>query len=144
AIFLLFLVYLFHSIDRNILSIVAQPIKEDLHLADWQLGLLTGFAFSMLYVLVGFPMARLADRANRIRLLSICAICWSAMTALCGLSANFVQLCLARMGVGIGEAGCLPASHSLISDYFPAASRAKALSIFGLGLPLGGLVGMII
>ncbi len=144
ALSLLFAVYLFNSIDRYIVSVIAQPIKEELHLADWELGLMTGFAFSMLYVLVGFPMAKLADRKNRVNILSICLVIWSGMTALCGLSANFIQLCLFRMGVGIGEAGCLPASHSLISDYFSSKKRAKALAIFGLGLPLGGLVGMIV
>lgn len=144
AIFLLFVVYTFHSIDRNILSILAQPIKEDLKLADWQLGLLTGFAFSTLYVIAGVPMARLADRGNRIKLVSICAMIWSGMTMLCGVSANFVQLCLARMCVGIGESGYLPASHSLISDYYPPSLRAKALALFGMGLPIGGLIGMMI
>ncbi len=144
AIAILFVVYLFNSIDRNIISVIAQPIKEELQLADWQLGLLTGLAFSILYVVAGFPMARWADKARRVNILSICILVWSAMTALCGVSANFVQLCLFRMGVGVGEAGCLPASHSLIGDYFPSSSRAKALAIFGLGLPLGGLVGMIV
>lgn len=144
VIVMLFFVYLFNSIDRYIITVIAQPIKEELQLADWQLGLMTGFAFSFLYIMVGFPMARLADRKNRVNILSICVVAWSAMTALCGLSANFIQLCLYRMGVGIGEAGCLPTSHSIISDYFPPERRARALAMFGLGLPLGGLVGMLV
>lgn len=142
ALSVLFLVYFFNNLDRSILSILSQPIKEELGLTDWQLGLMTGFAFSLLYMVFGFPMARLADRGNRSRLLALCVLVWSGMTALCGLTTNFLQLCLARGGVGVGEAGCLPAAHSLISDLFPAQKRAKALAIFGLGLPLGGLAGV--
>lgn len=144
SLYVLLLVYLLNNLDRFILSILAQPIKEDLKLADWQLGLLTGFAFSLLYILVGFPMARLSDRANRSLILSLCVAFWSIMTALCGVATNFVQLCLFRAGVGVGEAGCIPASHSLISDLFPAHSRTRAMSIFGLGLPLGGFAGVVI
>lgn len=140
---LLLLVHLSSSMDRFIVSIAGQAIKQDFALADWQLGLLTGFAFSVLYVVCGFPLARLADRANRVTIISVCLVAWSAMTALCGLAANFVQLLVFRMGVGIGEAGCLPPSHSLITDYFPGRRRTTAIACFGLGLPLGALVGMV-
>lgn len=144
ALSVLFLIYLLNTLDRSILSILSQPIKEELGLADWQLGLMNGLAFTLLYMAAGFPMARWADRGNRTAILSGCLFVWSAMTALCGLAGNFIQLCLFRAGVGMGEAGCLPASHSLISDLFPPYKRTKALAIFGLGLPLGGLVGMTV
>src|SRR5690606_18655251 len=110
----------------------------------WQLGFLTGFAFSAVYLVFGFPMARIADKGNRVTILSICIALWSIMTAVNGLASSFVQLALARMGVGVGEAACLPASHSLISDYYPPKRRTKALATFGLGYPIGALVGMII
>jgi MFS family permease len=140
---ILFVVYLFSSMDRTIVSIAGEPIKQALGLADWELGLLNGLAFSVLYVGLGIPLARLADRSHRVRIISACLFFWSAMTALCGVAANFVQLVLFRMGVGVGEAGCLPTSHSLIRDYFPPSLRTTALALFGLGLPLGGLAGMI-
>jgi predicted MFS family arabinose efflux permease len=144
ALSVLFLVYFFNNLDRSTLTILSQPIKEELGLADWQLGLMTGFAFSVLYLAVGFPMARLADRGNRSLLLSGCVLVWSVMTAICGLATTFVQLCLLRAAVGVGESGCLPTSHSLISDLFPPERRAKALALFGLGMPLGGLAGVTI
>ncbi|HWW63421.1 MAG TPA: MFS transporter [Sphingomonadaceae bacterium] len=143
ALAILFAVYFFSSVDRSIFGILAQPIKEELLLADWQLGFLTGLAFSAVQLLFGFPMARLADKGNRVSILSACVALWSVMTALCGLSMSFIQLSLFRMGVGVGEASCLPASHSLISDYFPPGSRTKALAIYGLGYPIGGLLGTI-
>jgi predicted MFS family arabinose efflux permease len=138
---LLFIVNLSNNLDRSIMFILAQPIKEEFALADWQLGLMNGFSFSIVFLLLGFPMARLADRGNRTAILSLCVTAWSAMTALCGLTTTFLQLCFCRAGVGIGEAGCLPASHSLISDYFPREARTRALALYGLGLPLGGLAG---
>lgn len=141
---ILFLVYLTSSMDRTIVSIVGEPIKNELALADWQLGLLSGFAFSLLYIGLGLPLARLADRGNRVNIITVCLSVWSAMTALCGTVGNFAQLVAFRMGVGVGEAGCLPTSHSLISDYFPPSQRTTALALFGLGLPLGGLGGMIL
>jgi len=139
---ILLLIYLTSSMDRMLVSIAGEPIKRELGLADWQLGVLNGIAFSVLYVGLGLPLARLADRGNRVTIIAICLAAWSAMTALCGLALNFVQLALCRMGVGIGEAGCVPASHSLISDYFPSSRRTTALALFGLGLPLGGLISM--
>ena len=140
----LFVVYFFSSVDRSIFSILAQPIKEELLLADWQLGFLTGFAFSAVHLVFGFPMAWVTDKGNRVTILSICVAFWSVMTALCGIAGNFVHMTLARMGVGVGEAACLPASHSLISDYYPPLRRTKALAIYGLGYPAGALVGMVI
>jgi|GEM_PF-47634 len=140
----LFSVYFFSSVDRSIFGILAQPIKEELLLADWELGFLTGFAFSAVHLAFGFPMARLADKGNRVSILSICVAFWSIMTALCGVATSFVTLTLARMGVGVGEASCLPASHSLISDYFPRSNRTKALAIYGLGYPIGAFVGSIV
>jgi MFS family permease len=141
---ILFLVYLTSSMDRMIVSIIGEPIKNELRLADWQLGLLSGFAFSLLYIGLGVPLARLADRRKRVTIITVCLTVWSAATALCGLATSFAQLVLFRMGVGVGEAGCLPTSHSLISDYFPSSQRTTALALFGVGLPLGGLGGMII
>jgi MFS family permease len=140
----LFTVYFFSSVDRSIFGILAQPIKEELLLADWQLGFLTGFAFTAVHVLFGFPMARLADKGNRVSILSLCIAFWSLMTAVSGMCVNFLQLSLARMGVGVGEAACMPVSHSLISDYFPPGKRTKSLAIFGLGYPIGALFGMVI
>jgi MFS family permease len=144
ALGVLFVVYFFSSIDRSIVGILAQPIKEELLLTDTQLGFLTGFAFSAVYMLFGLPMARIADRGRRVNILAFCVAFWSIMTALCGMSVNFTQLCLARMGVGVGEAGCLPTSHSLISDYFPLSHRTKALAIYGLGYPAGALAGSVV
>lgn len=141
---MLFVVYFFSSVDRSIFGILAQPIKEELLLADWELGFLTGFAFSAVHLGFGLPMARLADKGNRVSILSFCVAFWSVMTALCGLATNFLTLCLARMGVGVGEASCLPASHSLISDYFPRGNRTKALAIYALGYPVGAFAGSIV
>jgi len=140
----LFIVYFISSVDRSIFSILAQPIKEELLLNDLQIGFLTGFAFSAVHLLFGFPMAWVSDKGNRVNILTICIAFWSIMTAVCGMCTNFIQLTLARMGVGVGEAACLPASHSLLSDYYPPYRRTKALAIFGLGFPAGALIGMIV
>src|SRR5690606_25951516 len=101
----LFLVYVSSSMDRMIVSIAGEPIKNELLLSDWELGLLNGFAFTVLYIGLGIPLARLADRGNRRAIITACLVVWSAMTALCGVAANFVQLVLCRMGVGVGESG---------------------------------------
>lgn len=140
ALFVLLLAYICNFVDRNILSIVAQPMKEELGLADWELGLLGGLAFALFYVTMGLPIARLAERHNRVRIISVLLIAWSAMTAVCGLAQNFTQMLLARIGVGVGEAGCSPASHSLIADYFPRATRTTALSIYSIAIPAGPLI----
>lgn len=142
----LLIVYIFNFLDRQIVTILAEPIKRDLLLSDTQLGLMTGLAFALFYAILGIPIARYADRpgSNRVGLISVSLVLWSGMTALCGLAQNFSQLLLARVGVGVGEAGCTPAAHSLISDMVPAGRRASAIAFYGLGIPIGGLLGMII
>ena len=142
----LLVVYIFNFLDRQIVSILAEPIKNDLGLSDTQLGLLTGLAFALFYVSLGIPIARYADRpnANRVGLISLSLVLWSGMTMISGFAQNFTQLLLARVGVGVGEAGCTPAAHSLISDAVPQSRRASAIAFYGLGIPIGGLLGMII
>ena len=131
------IVYTFNFIDRQIIAILSPAIKEDLGLSDSMLGLLKGLAFAVLYTTLGIPIAWLADRWNRVSIVSISLALWSGFTALSGFAANATQLALARVGVGIGEAGCSPPAHSLISDYFPKEKRASALSIYSLGIPFG-------
>lgn len=140
---LLFLVYVFNFVDRQILAILQESIKQDLGLADWQLGILGGLAFGLFYATLGIPIARLADRWIRTRIIAISLAVWSAMTALCGTATSFMTLALFRVGVGVGEAGCSPPAHSLISDYFPRDQRATALSIYALGIPIGVMVGFM-
>lgn len=140
---LLLLVYTFNFIDRTIVATLGQAIKVDLRISDAQLGLLQGLAFAIFYTTLGIPLARLAERVNRINLIAICLALWSGMTALCGAAANYTQLFLYRMGVGIGEAGCSPPAHSLITDLYPAKFRATALSIYSLGIPLGTMFGAV-
>ena len=137
VLFLLTCVYTFNFVDRQIIGILSPAIKADLGLADWQLGVLKGFAFAVLYTVLGIPIARLADRANRVTIISVALALWSGFTAISGLCNNFVQLALARIGVGIGEAGGSPPAHSLISDYFPKENRAGALAIYAMGIPIG-------
>ncbi len=137
VLLLLTAVYTFNFIDRQIMGIIAPAIQADLKLADWQLGLLLGPAFAVLYAVMGIPIARLADRWNRVSIITIALICWSGFTALSGFAQNFGQLALARIGVGIGEAGGSPPSHSLISDLYPKEKRAGALSVYALGIPIG-------
>ena len=134
---LLTLVYTFNFIDRQIIAILSPAIKADLGLADWQLGILKGFAFAVLYTTLGIPIARLADRANRVTIISVSLALWSGFTAISGACQNFTQLALARIGVGIGEAGGSPPSHSLISDYYPKEKRAGALAVYAMGIPIG-------
>jgi MFS family permease len=134
---LLTLVYGFNFIDRQIVGILAPFIQQDLGLTNTQLGLLIGLAFATFYTLVAIPIAWLADRYNRVNILSIALAVWSGFTALTGLAGNFVQIGLARMGVGIGEAGGSPPSHSIISDLYPKEERAGALGVYSMGIPLG-------
>ena len=136
-------VYIFNFIDRQILVILQESIKNDLGLSDTQLGLLTGFAFAIFYVTLGIPIARLADRSNRKRIIAISLAVWSIMTVLSGRAMNFVQLLLARIGVGIGEAGASPPAHSIISDYYPANKRATALATYSMGIYIGILLGYL-
>lgn len=137
VLFVLVVVYTFNFIDRLLISIVQEAIKEDFGVSNFMLGLLGGPVFAVLYTTLGIPIARFAERANRITIVSIGAAIWSFMTAACGFAGNFVQLALCRLGVGIGEAACVPPSQSAIADYFPADRRASALGIFSLGIPFG-------
>ncbi|HJP34942.1 MAG TPA: MFS transporter, partial [Gammaproteobacteria bacterium] len=144
ALGVLVVVYTFNFIDRQILSILMQSIKIDLGLSDQALGFLAGFAFAAFYATMGIPIALWADRGNRRNLISLALAIWSAMTALSGMAQNFTHLALARIGVGIGEAGCSPPAHSLISDYYPPEQRATALGIYSMGIPLGIMFGLFI
>jgi MFS family permease len=141
ALGILFVGYVVNFVDRSILAILLEPIKMELDLNDTQLGLLGGLAFALFYTTLGIPIAALADRWSRVKILSIAMVVWSGMTALCGFAQSFALLLLARIGVGVGEAGASPPSHSLISDYFPIETRATALSIYALGIPFGSMVG---
>lgn len=144
ALVLLTIVYSFNFVDRQLLAILQESIKADLSLTDSQLGLLTGFAFAVFYVTAGIPIARWADRGNRRNILAISLFIWSGMTAVSGLVANFGQLLVARIGVGIGEAGGSPPSHSIISDIFPPDRRASALGFYSMGVNIGILFGFLL
>ena len=143
---ILLVVYIFNFLDRQIVNILAEPIRRDLNISDTQIGLLTGIAFALFYTVLGLPIARYADRpgTDRAKLIAGALAIWSGMTALCGLAQNFGQLLLARVGVGVGEAGCTPAAHSLIADSVPPERRASALAFYALGIPIGSLLGMLI
>lgn len=136
--------YFFSYMDRQILAILQELIRADLGLSDTQLGLLAGFAFAIFYATLGIPVARLADRGNRVNIIAIALTLWSLMTAVCGLAQNFIQLLLARIGVGVGEAGSSPPSHSIIADLYPPEKRAGAMGIYSLGVVLGTALGTII
>lgn len=142
ALGVLVAVYTFNFIDRQILSILIEPVKTDLGLSDTAMGLLTGFAFATFYVTLGIPIARIADRTNRRNLIAGAISIWSLFTAVSGLAQNFWHLLIARIGVGVGEAGCSPPAHSMIADYYPAEQRATALGIYSLGIPFGIMFGL--
>ena len=144
AIGILLVVYTFNFIDRQIIAILSPAIKADLGLSDTQLGLLKGSAFALFYSLASIPIARLADKKNRVTIISVSVAFWSAMTALCGAATSYLGLLAARVGVGIGEAGCSPPAHSLVSDYFRKEERATALGIYSLGGPFGSLFGILL
>ena len=137
---MLTLVYVLSSMDRLLIGVVAQPIIDDFQLKDWEFGLLSGFGFMITFTLAGIPIARAAERFNRIRIIAVCLLVWSLMTMLCGFAWGFISLLIFRIGISVGEAGCVPPANSIIGDYFPARSRAKAMAIFGLGVPLGGVI----
>lgn len=143
VLFMLMIVYTFNFIDRQILVILQEHIKADLDLSDTQLGLMTGFAFAVFYVVMGLPIARLADRSNRRNIITIALTVWSGMTAISGFAQNYWHLLLARIGVGIGEAGGSPPAHAMISDYYPPEERATALSIYSTGIYVGIMVGFL-
>jgi predicted MFS family arabinose efflux permease len=144
VILLLTLAYTLNSADRTLIAIIGQPLKLDLNLTDAQLGVLIGTAFATLYAFSGLPVARLAERFNRVIIISTALTLWSALTALCGTAANFTQLLVLRMAVGVGEAGCTPPAHSLISDYFSASRRSTALSIYSCGISFGYMLSAVV
>ncbi|HNR76754.1 MAG TPA: MFS transporter, partial [Parvularculaceae bacterium] len=144
VLFILVVVYTFNFIDRQIVGILAVPIKEELALSDTQLSLMGGLAFALFYTFLGVPIALLADRKSRVWIISIALGLWSLMTAMCGLAQNFTHLFLARLGVGVGEAGGVAPAYSLIADYFPPEKRARALSIYSFGIPIGSAAGILL
>jgi len=144
VLFILVVVYTFNFIDRQIVGILAVPIKADLGLSDTQLSLMGGLAFALFYTFLGIPIAWLADRKSRTWIMTAALAIWSAMTAACGLAQNFAQLFLARLGVGVGEAGGVAPAYSLISDYFPPHQRARALSVYSFGIPVGSALGILL
>lgn len=144
VVWLLFLIAVVNFFDRQIINILAEQIKRDLQLADWQLGMLTGLAFAALYTLFGIPVALFADRSNRARIITGSLAAWSLFTATCGLAQNYTQLLLSRLLVGLGEAGCQPPSLSLISEYAPRETRSKAMGVYALGIPAGSLAALIL
>jgi len=140
----LVVVYTFNFIDRQIVGILAVPIKAELGLSDSQLGLMGGLAFALFYTLLGIPIARLADRVSRTGIMTAALALWSLMTAMCGVTHTFAQLFMARVGVGVGEAGGVAPAYSLICDYFPTKERARALSVYSFGIPVGAAVGIVL
>jgi len=139
----LLIVYVFNFIDRTIINILTEPIKLSFGLEDWQMGLLGGPAFAVLYTFLGIPIARGAEKYNRVIIISLAVTVWSLFTALCGFAMSFMMLFLFRIGVSIGEAGCVPPAQSLIADYFKPSRRATAVSIFALGVPLGAMLASV-
>jgi MFS family permease len=135
-------VYVLNFLDRQLLSILAKPIQDELGVSDGQLGLLTGLYFAMFYCILAIPVGWLADRTNRVKVLAISCGLWSAATAACGLAGSYPQLAAARMAVGVGEAGGVPPSYAIISDYFPSGTRGTALSLFNMGPPIGMALGV--
>jgi len=135
-------VYVLNFLDRQLLSILAKPIQDELGVTDGQLGLLGGLYFAMFYCILAIPVGWLADRTNRMRVVAFSCALWSAATAACGLAANYPQLATARMAVGVGEAGGVPPSYAIISDYFPPGTRGTALSLFNMGPPIGQALGV--
>ncbi len=141
---MLFVVYVVNFIDRQILAILLEPIKQELQVSDTAMGFLTGIAFALFYTFAGIPIARWADRGTRRTIIALGVLVWSGMTALSGLARTFPQLALARVGVGIGEAAGSPPAHSLISDYFPPERRATALAVYTMGAYLGVVLGLLL
>jgi len=135
-------VYVLNFLDRQLISILAKPIQDSLHITDSQLGKLTGFYFALFYCFIAIPIGWLADRSSRVRVLSIACALWSGATAACGMAGNYAQLVIARVTVGFGEAGGVPPSYAIISDYFPRERRGRAMAVFNLGPPLGSALGV--
>lgn len=135
-------VYVLNFLDRQLLSILAKPIRDDLGLSHSQIGLISGLYFALFYCVLAIPVAWFADRTNRVRVLALACGLWSAATIACGMAANYPQLVLARMSVGVGEAGGVPPSYAIISDYFPPGQRGTALGLFNVGPPIGQALGV--
>ena len=135
---LLLTAYILSFVDRQVLSLLVGPIRQDFNISDFEFSLLHGFAFAIFYTFMGLPIGRLVDQYNRTRIISVGVLVWSLMTCLCGLASNFTQLFLTRIGVGVGEASLSPAAYSLLSDYFPPEKLARAISIYAMGITLGG------
>jgi len=143
TLFLLIIVYALNFLDRQILSILKEPIAAELHLNDAQLGWMGGLAFGLLYSVLAIPVAWLADRYSRVWIMTTALAVWSGFTALCGLAGSFPQMFLARMGVGVGEAGGVPPAYSLISDLYPPKQRGRALAVYSLAIPVGSAAGIL-
>lgn len=141
---ILLLAYIFSFIDRQILSLLVEPIRADLNISDFQISLLQGMAFAIFYVLMGIPVGRLADRGNRKLIIAVGICLWSIMTALCGMASTFAILFIARIGVGVGEAALSPASYSMLADYYPPKRLARATSIFSMGITIGSGLAFIV
>ena len=144
VVWLLFAVYVLNFVDRQILTILIEPIKGEFKFNDTQMGLLSGFAFALLYSTLGIPIARFADRANRVKIISVSLFIWSFFTVVTGRATSFLTLFLARVGVGVGEAGCTPPAYSIISDYFEKKRRTTAISIYTMGIYGGVFVGYMV
>ena len=140
ALGILVLVYCSSHVDRQIMGILLEPIKLELGASDTQMGFLIGLTFAIFYATLGMPIAMLADRTNRRNIIALATTIWSGMTVVCAFVGSYAQLAMARIGVGIGEAGSSPPSHSMISDLFPQAERATAMGIFAMGINLGLLI----
>lgn len=142
ALGLLVAIYTVNFLDRQIVTILIPDIKRDLNLSDTEVGAMAGLWFAILYTTLGIPIARLADRGDRPLIMTISLAVWSGFTLLAGIAQNFITLAISRAGVGVGEAGCTPTAHSLLTDYFPKESRARALAIYSMGISIGSLLGM--
>ena len=143
VLFILYVIYALNFLDRQILSILFEPIKAELSLTDTQLGFLSGLAFAMFYATLGIPIARLADKRSRRNIIGVCLALWSGMTALCGLAMNFWHLLFARFGVAVGEAGLVAPAQSMLADYFPAHMRGRVMAVFASAIYTGILLGLL-
>ncbi len=144
VVWLLFVVYVLNFVDRQILTILVEPIRKEFDFTDTQMGLLGGFAFAVVYSVLGIPIARFADKANRVNIISIALFVWSFFTVLTGRAQTFAQLFAARVAVGIGEAGCTPPAYSIIGDYFEKTRRTTAIAIYSMGIYGGVFVGYLV
>lgn len=137
------IVYTLNFVDRILISVIGRPIIDEFGLSNFQFGILSGIGFALFYTLLGIPIASFSERANRIRIIGVCVILWSLATVLCGFTTGFVTLLLARLLVGIGEAGCTPPANSVISDYYKTSARPTALGIYAMGVTAGGVLAQL-